>query len=44
MAVNLDTESRGDMDEVVEMREVIVRTGNDRCRHDIQQPLCGSGG
>ena len=31
MAVKLDKESGGDMDDVVEMREVMVRTGNDRC-------------
>ena len=31
MAVKLDKESRGDMDDVLEMREVMVRTGNDRC-------------
>ena len=37
------------MDDVVEMREVMVRTGSDRVmyfsdRHDHQQPLCGSSG
>ena len=31
MAVKLDKESGGDMDDVVEMREVMVRTGYDRC-------------
>ena len=31
MSVKLDKESGCDMDDVVEMREVIVRTGNDRC-------------
>ena len=31
MAVKLDKEFGGDMDDVVEMREVMVRTGNDRC-------------
>ena len=31
MVVKLDTESGGDMDYVVEMREVMVRTVNDRC-------------
>ena len=30
-AVKLDKESGGDMDYVLEMREVMVRTGNDRC-------------
>ena len=30
MAVKLDRESGGDMDDVVEMREVMVRTRNDR--------------
>ena len=28
MAVRLDKESGGDMDDVLEMREVMVRTGN----------------
>ena len=31
MAAKLDKESVGDMDDVLEMREVMVRTGNDRC-------------
>ena len=31
VAVKLDKESGGDMDDVMEMREVMVRTGNDRC-------------
>ena len=31
MAVKLDKESVADMDDVVEMREIMVRTGNDRC-------------
>ena len=31
MAVKLDKESGGDMDDVVEMREVMVRTGNKGC-------------
>ena len=49
-AVKLDKEYVADMDDVVEMREVMVRTGNNRCileigdTHDHQKPLCGSGG
>ena len=45
VAVKLDRESGGEMDDVVEMREVMVRTGNVYFsdRHDHQQPLCGSG-
>ena len=31
MTVNIDKESGGDMNDVVEMRELMVRTGNDRC-------------
>ena len=31
MSVKLDKESGVDMDDVVEMREVMIRTGNDRC-------------
>ena len=31
MTVKLDKESGGDMDDIVEMRKVMVRTGNDRC-------------
>ena len=31
VAVKLDKESGGDMDDVVEMEEVMVRTGYDRC-------------
>ena len=31
MAVKLDMESGCDIDDVLEMREVMVRTGNDRC-------------
>ena len=30
-AVKLDKESRGEMDDVLEMRQVMVRTGNDMC-------------
>ena len=30
-AVKLDKESVADMDDVVDMREVMVRTGNDMC-------------
>ena len=44
----LDKEYGGDMDDILEMREVIVRTGNDRCTLVVdmthQPPLCGSGG
>ena len=31
MAVKLDKESGSDMDDEVETREVMARTGNDRC-------------
>ena len=31
MAVKLDKQFGGDMDDVLEMREVMVRTGDDRC-------------
>ena len=31
MAVKLDKKSRCDMNYVLAMREVMVRTGNDRC-------------
>ena len=47
MAVKLDKESGCVIDDVVEMREVMVRTGSDRCTlviDDHQQPLCGSSG
>ena len=38
VAVKLDKESGGDMDDVVEMREAMVRTGNDRCTLVIDMP------